>query len=113
MDLNPFTKAAADNETLNAYHVDIVVKHNLERREVSITSWSLDGFRLAGSDLFDLLDRLPGEIATWFHRRHDIEVAVIPVYSTFDPKSRGINDGYVVIPIRSMVAAVRGMEPKR
>lgn len=98
---------------LKAFRVGIEVKFDLEGAEVSITSWSMDGFRLSGRDLFDLMERVPAEIEAWFHRRDGVEVVVIPVYSAFDAHSRRLEDGYVALPVRPLVAAVRDMEPRR
>lgn len=100
------------DDTLKAYRISLELKFDLEMAEVVITSWSLKNFRLAGSDLFDLLDRVPPAIAEWFHEHHKVGVAVVPVFSTFDPKSRRVEDGFVVIPMRSIVAAARDVAAK-
>jgi hypothetical protein len=112
MDLNPFTKPSPDDDTLKAFTVNIVVNHDIEKREAVITSYSMEGFYLAGADLFDLLDRLPAEIATWWHRTMGFEVLVIPTYSPLKPNERGVDGGFVVVPVRSIAAVMRGMEPK-
>jgi hypothetical protein len=100
------------DDTLKAYRIGLELKFDLELAEIAITSWSLKEFRIAGPDLFDLLDRVPGAIAEWFHDNHQVEVAVVPVFSTFDPKARRIDDGFVVIPMRSIVAAARDVTVK-
>jgi hypothetical protein len=110
-------KLQADDDTLRAYFVGIELKFDLELAQITISSWSLKGsnlkgFEMTGTDLFDMLDRAPAAIAGWVHEHHRVEVSVIPVHNTFDPKNRRVSDGYIIIPIRSMVAAVRALEPK-
>jgi hypothetical protein len=112
MDLNPYTKPDPNDDTLKAYNINIEVGHEVAKREAVITSYSMEGFHLAGPDLFDLLDRLPAEIATWWHRTMGFEVLVIPTYSPLKPNVRGVDGGFVVVPVRSIAAAMRGMEPK-
>lgn len=109
MDLSPFSK---DDLGLKGYRIAIDIKFDLARAEISIKSWNMEGFEMIGSDLFDLLERLPGAISSWFHDKYHVEVAVIPLHSTFTPEDRRVDDGYVVIPMRSIVAAVRALEPK-
>jgi hypothetical protein len=112
VDLNPFTKPNDAEDSLKAYRIALDIKFDLARAEISITSWNMKGFQMIGTDLFDLIERAPGAISSWFHDRYHVEVAVIPIHSTFTPEDRRVDDGYVVIPMRSIVAAVRGMEPK-
>jgi hypothetical protein len=99
-------------ETPKAFRVSFDVKHDLDRAQVTIESWSMPGFSIDGRDLFALLDRLPAEIEAWFQRKHGIEVLVLPVYSAHDQQSRRLEDGYVAIPIRPLIATVRALEPK-
>jgi hypothetical protein len=110
---NPFIKRDNGDDSLKAYRIAVDIKFDLARAEISITSWNMHGFQMIGADLFDLLERAPGTIAEWFHDRYGVEVAVIPMHSTFNPADRRVDDGYVVIPMRSIVAAVRDLEPKR
>jgi hypothetical protein len=112
VDLNVYTKPTAEDDTLKAYNIGIEIGHDVARREAVITSYSMRDFRLAGPDLFDLLDRLPAEIATWWHRTMGFEVLVIPTYSPLKPNERGVDGGFVVVPVRSIAAVMRGMEPK-
>jgi hypothetical protein len=112
VDLNPFTKPTADDDILKAYNVQVEIRHDIGRREAVIVSYSMEGFRLAGPDLFDLLDRLPAEIASWWHRTMKIEVLVIPTYSPLKPTVRGVDGSFVVVPVRSIAAAMKAMEPK-
>jgi hypothetical protein len=39
-------------------------------------------------------------------------VLVIPTCSPLKPNQRGVDGGFVVVPVRSIAAAMRGMEPK-
>src|SRR3954470_16803460 len=110
MDLNPFTKPDPDDDTLKAFSIIVEVGHDTARREAVITSYSMRDFRLAGPDLFDLLDRLPAEIATWWHRTMDFEVLVIPTYSPLKLNVRGVDGGFVVVPVRSIAAVMEAMD---
>lgn len=101
-----------DDDALRAYFIGLELKFDLAKAEIVITSWSLKGFRLVGPDLFDLLDQAPAAIAQWIHEKHRVEVTVLPVHNTFDTENRRINDGFVVIPMRSIVAAARNVVPK-
>lgn len=112
LNLNPYTKPDPNDDTLKAFNINLEVKHDIAKREAVITSYSMEGFCLAGPDLFDLLDRLPAEIATWWHRTMQFEVLVIPTYSPLKPNVRGVDGGFVVVPVRSVAAVMRGMEPK-
>jgi hypothetical protein len=113
MDLSAYTKPDPNDDSLKAYNITILVGHDIAKREAVITSYSMDGFLLAGPDLFDLLDRLPAEIATWWHRTMDFEVLVIPTYSPLKPGVRGVDGSFVVVPVHAVAAVLRGMEPKR
>jgi hypothetical protein len=97
---------------IKAFRVGIEIKFDLESAEVQIESWSMNGFRMVGRDLFALMERVPAEIEKWFHKHHGMGVVVIPVYSTFDAHSRRPEEGYVAVPIRPLAAALRAMEPK-
>lgn len=112
MDLNVYTKPTADDDTLKAYHLVFEIRHDIAKREAVITSYSMEGFRLAGADLFEMLDRLPAEIATWWHREMGFEVLVIPLYSPLKPNTRGVDGAFVAVPVRSIAAAMKAMEPK-
>jgi hypothetical protein len=101
-----------EDDRLKAYHVSLEIKFDLEQCEVEVTSWGMDNFRLVGRDMFDLFERLPFEIATWFHHRYGVEVVVVPVHSTHHPKQRGVHDGYVVITVRSILAEARALADK-
>jgi hypothetical protein len=105
--------AIRDDDTMRAYQIGLNVKFNLAKTEISIKSWNMEGFEMTGYDLFDLLERAPAAIAEWFHDKCKVEVAVVPLHSTFTPEDRRVDDGFVVIPMRSIVATVRNMEPKR
>jgi hypothetical protein len=95
------------DDTLKAYRVGVEIRFDLERAEVETTSWTLKDFRIVGRDMFVLLDRLPAEIATWFHDRYGVEVVVIPVYSTITPRQRRVEDGYVVLRVTTLLAEAR------
>jgi hypothetical protein len=99
-------------ETPRAYRIVLDVKYDLEKSEVAIASWSLDGFGVTGRDLFDLLERVPSAIEEWFQVQHGIEVLVMPMEPSFGRKERRLEDGYVAMPIRPLAAALRDMEPK-
>ena len=93
-----------DPEKLKAYRVGVDVDFDLARSEAVVISFGMPGFRLAGRDIFELLDRMPARIAGWFHQRYGTEVVVVPVFATFAPKVKRITDGYVVMTVRSIIA---------
>jgi hypothetical protein len=99
-------------DPLRAYRITVEMKYDLEQEQITLRSWSLDGFSLTGRDLFALLDRLPAEIEQWFQKHRGAEVLVLPVHWLSEAKARRMEDGYVAVPIRPLAAALRAMEPK-